>query len=153
MSHTGQLSFPGIASILKHPGRWATTGTAFHKPQENAADLGTPCLPTHPPIKRRRPGLAGSMPRSGSQVHLGLLLAAWLDPVEIKYTVLGQVDSSRPEFQSCSTTLLLRDRSQKQDAAKASVNPSFSLVISEKERSWGREPDGDTSQNTWLWGF
>lgn len=46
-SHTGQPRFPGVASILKHPGSWATSSTAFHKLQENAADLGAAYPPTH----------------------------------------------------------------------------------------------------------
>lgn len=44
--HTGQPRFPGVASILKQPGSWATTSTAFHKPQENGTDLGAAYPPT-----------------------------------------------------------------------------------------------------------
>lgn len=36
-----------VASILKHAGSWATTSTAFHQPQEDVADLGAACPPTH----------------------------------------------------------------------------------------------------------
>lgn len=59
-----------VASILKHAGSRATTSTAFHEPQEDVADVGAACPPTHP---SRRPGWADSMPRSGSQAHPGLL--------------------------------------------------------------------------------
>lgn len=44
--HTGQPRFPGVASILKQPGSWATTSTAFHKPQEKGTDLGAAYPPT-----------------------------------------------------------------------------------------------------------
>lgn len=96
VSHRGQPGFPGVASILKHPGSGATTGTAFHKPQENVADLGTPCLATH--LSRggdlgwqaARQGLG---PRSPWGSCLSRRFAAWLAPVGIKQTVLGQVDS------------------------------------------------------------
>lgn len=74
-SHTGQPRFPGVASILKHPGSWATSSTAFHKPQENTADLGAAYPPTH----------QGQRARSGSQVHPRLLP----DPVQLTQTVLG----------------------------------------------------------------